>query len=89
MPFAALISRCRSLLRSLSEKEFETDAAIEKLEWFKSVYSPLYEQFFARFPGAGSEKDAYGSINSIKDFLKNRSKNIETMIKYIEKTESK
>ena len=73
-------------LLSLSENEFETVSATERLDWYEAVYGPLYEQFFARYEDGGSADDAKWSISNIRDFLKSRKNNIQKMIDYCEKT---
>ncbi len=77
-------------LTGLSEGMLEKERALNKLEEFESIYSPLYDQFFERYPGTGSTDEAinggYASIKCIKDFLKEREKYIQKMIDYCEKT---
>ena len=50
----------------------------------------MYEQFFNRYPGTGSTKDAvsggYASAKCIEDFLEKRGDNIQRMIDYAENT---
>ncbi|MBR1739080.1 MAG: CotH kinase family protein [Ruminococcus sp.] len=76
-------------LTGLSEGEFEQSAALERLEWFKAVYSPLYDQFFERYPGTGDTDNAlyggYASAQCIADFLDARADNIDKMIDYCDK----
>ncbi|MBQ8967134.1 CotH kinase family protein [Ruminococcus sp.] len=77
-------------LNGLSAGEFEKSAALEKLRAFEDEYSPLYDQFFERYPGTGSTDNAvnggYASIQCIRDFLEKRSDNISKQIDYCEKT---
>ncbi len=75
-------------LIGLAENEFEESAALEKLAEFRDIYSPLYEQFFLRYPETGTVEDAvegYGSPLYIGEFISARGKNIERMIKWCEK----
>ena len=76
-------------LTSLSDGVFQRDDALAALQKMQDIYSPLYDQFFARYPGTGSTREAvrggYASIQCIRDFLSKRSENIEKMIKFCEK----
>ena len=72
-------------LESLSNEEFETASATEKLDWFESVYSPLYEQFFERYDDDEIGNDPSWSIQNIRDFLKKRKNNIKKMVDFCEK----
>ena len=75
-------------LTGLSTGEFQKNAALARLKQFEDTYSPLYDQFFARYPGTGNSKNAisggYASIQCIRDFLSRRSGNIQKMIDYCE-----
>jgi len=75
-------------LQTLSEDNFNKETAIPALEVFKNTYSPLYDQFFARYRGAGSTDNAinggYASYQCIKDFLGLRADNIQPMLDYVE-----
>lgn len=77
-------------LSSLSDGVFQQQKALDKLQEFEDIYSPLYDQFFERYPGAGSAKDAvsggYSSISCIRDFLSLRKDYIQPMIEYVRKT---
>lgn len=77
----------RSKLVSLSQNEFEKTAAIAALDRINDIYSPLYDQFFSRFPGTGSAENSvnggYASCKCIRDFLKIRAENIGKMIMWI------
>ncbi len=77
----------------LSEAEFEKTAALDKLTEFEDSYGPLFDQFFKRYPETGSTEDAlnggYGSAACIRDFINQRSKNIQRMIDWCEKTLNK
>lgn len=63
-------------LLEMSSTTFEVEKASAKLEQYKNVYAPLYEQFFARFDGNGSLDNAvngnYLSYSVIKEFITNR-----------------
>ena len=72
-------------LNSLTDEYFEETAAKEQLQMFSDAYSPLYPQFFERYPGAGEVSDAEGSISNIYDFLTYRKDNVQDMIDYCEK----
>lgn len=76
-------------LLGLSEGEFEKTAALEKLSEFEDIYGPLYEQFFTRYPETGHADGAlnggYASSACIRDFISNRSGNIQRMIDWCEK----
>jgi hypothetical protein len=75
-------------LKSLSNKNFKYKAAMSALDTFKDTYSPLYKQFFLRYPGTGSENNSinggYASYKCISDFLKLRADNIQPMLDYVE-----
>lgn len=76
-------------LSGLSEGLLEKEAALVRLKEFEDIYGPLYEQFFERYPGTGSAKDAlqggYATSRCIRDFLEKRAENIQKMIDYCEK----
>ncbi len=78
-----------SRLSGLSEQEFEKTAALDKLSEFEDIYGPLYDQFFLRYPETGDAENAlnggYGSSACIRDFITQRSKNIQKMIDWCEK----
>lgn len=73
-------------LLGLSGGIFEQEHALTTLQAFEDIYSPLYDQFFARYPGTGSTDNAvyggYASIQCIRDFLAERENNIQQMINY-------
>ena len=73
-------------LTCLSEGYFEKDTALERLNEFEAVYAPLYDQFYARYPGSGSTDNAvnggYASIRCIRDFLEARERYISKMVEY-------
>ena len=79
---------CDKLL-GLSEGMFEKEAALKRLQEFEDVYGPLYEQFFERYPGTGSAKEAlnggYATAKCIRDFLEKRENNIQKMVDYCDK----
>jgi len=73
----------------LSDGLLEKETALAKLQEFEDIYSPLYDQFFERYPGTGNSYDAvnggYASIKCIKDFLAQRENYIQKMVDYCEK----
>ena len=77
-------------LNDLSNKNFERTSAIESLDRFNNTYSPLFDQFYERYPGSGNTDNAvnggYGSYQCIKGFLEYRADNVQTMIDFIEST---
>ncbi len=77
-------------LGGLAQTNFEKTAALERLDYFTDVYSPLFPQFFERYEGAGDADEAvnggYATPKCIRDFINQREKNIDRMIKYCEKT---
>lgn len=78
----------KARILSLSDTYFEYDAAMERLNEFKNIYTPLYDQFFARYSHIGSAHisnfGGYASCQCIADFLANRADNIQPMIDYID-----
>lgn len=72
----------------LSENELEYDTAMARLELLNNSYSPLYDQFFARFPGTGSPENSinggYASCKCIREFLAKREKYIQNMVDWCE-----
>ncbi len=72
-------------LTSLSDGCFETKTAQARLAEFTAEYSPLYEQFFKRYEGAGDIDDAAESITNISDFLDERKNYIQKMIDFCDK----
>ena len=77
-------------LNKLSDETFAYEKADTKLKEFEDVYGALLDQFFERYPGTGSTKEAlnggYASSKCIRDFLKKRAANIQKIIDYCEKT---
>lgn len=75
-------------LEELSDTVFAEDMAHAVLQKLEDTYAPLYEQFFARYEGAGTVDDAqYGgsaSINAMREFITARRKYIGTMTKWCE-----
>lgn len=76
-------------LTGLSEGIFQKDMALAALQKFEDTYSPLYDQFFARYPGTGKSQNAisggYASIQCIRDFLAKRENYIQQMVDYCQK----
>ena len=76
-------------LNKLSDETFAYEKADAKLKEFEDVYGALLDQFFERYPGTGSTKEAlnggYASSKCIRDFLKKRAANIQKIIDYCEK----
>lgn len=75
-------------LTDMSDTTFEKTAAMALLDSYVDIYSPLYDQFFERYPGTGSADDAinggYGSAGCIRGFFNKRSSAINKMVKYCE-----
>jgi len=76
-------------LTGLSDGYLEKNRAKAQLQYFKDTYSPLFDQFFARYKGTGDKNDAlnggYGSVKCIDDFLSSRYKYIKAQTNYCEK----
>ena len=74
-------------LQGLSNTILEKDRALSQLQNFQDIYSPLYDQFFERYPGTGSTRNAvsggYASIRCIRQFLEQRENYIQNMIDYV------
>ena len=74
-------------LTSLSDGVFERQAALDRLQEFTDIYSPLFDQFFKRYPGSGDTENAvnggYASAACIRDFVNKRAENIDQMIDYV------
>ncbi len=77
---------CNRLLE-LSDTVFEKELALSVLEEYESIYGPLFNQFFERYPGTGSTEEAldggYASSKCIQDFLNRRANNIQKMIDWV------
>ena len=71
-------------LLKMSEGTFEKEKALDRLAEFESIYSPLYEQFFARYPETGSAEEAlhggYASSDCIRAFINKRNKSIQGIV---------
>ena len=71
-------------LLKMSEGTFEKGKALDRLAEFESIYSPLYEQFFARYPETGSAEEAlhggYASSDCIRAFINKRDKSIQSIV---------
>ena len=71
-------------LLKMSEGTFEKEKALDRLAEFESIYSPLYEQFFARYPETGSTDEAlhggYASSDCIRAFINKRDKSIQSIV---------
>lgn len=79
---------CDELL-ALSEGAFKRDRLNETLANYLNEYSPLYGQFFERYPGAGSEEEAvnggYASAQCISDFINGRAESIQGIVDWIKR----
>ena len=77
-------------ITGLSTGNLGTEQALSKLDEFESIYSPLYGQFFDRYPGTGSKENAlngsYATAKCIRKFVEKRANYIQQMIDYCEKT---
>lgn len=76
-------------MTALPEGIMEKDNALAVLEKFEGTYSPLYDQFFARYKGTNTTEDAvnggYASVKCLREFLEKRENNLKLMTKYIER----
>ena len=76
-------------LEGLSEGIYAQDKLQAMLDGLTAQYSPLFEQFFARYPGTGSADEAvnggYASAKCIGDFIKGRAGNISKIVSWVEK----
>ncbi len=74
-------------LKALSKENFNKETALKALDVFKDTYGPLYDQFFARYPGTGSKDNSinggYASYKCIADFLKLRADYIQPMLDFV------
>lgn len=77
---------CNKLL-SLSDTIFEKELALSVLDEYESIYGPLFNQFFDRYPKTGSTSEAlnggYASSKCISDFLNRRASNIQKMVDWV------
>ena len=75
-------------LLAMSSGIYEQAHANEVLDGYTAVYSPLYDQFFERYPGSGDSDNAvnggYASVKCIKDFLAKRADNVSKMTDWID-----
>ncbi len=73
-------------LTALASTNFRKEAALACLSEFEAVYGPLFPQFFARYEGSGSARDAlhggYATPRCIRDFLAKREDYIQPMIDF-------
>ena len=77
-------------LGALADGIYSKETLTAALDSFSSQYGPLYPQFFDRYPGTGTAKDAldggYSSVKCIKDFIGGRGeKGIPNIISWVEK----
>lgn len=76
-------------LTGLSDGCFEQNLAEQRLMEFVDIYSPLYEQFFGRYPDISDAEEAigggYATAQCILDFIEGRRNHIQPMIDYCEK----
>lgn len=76
-------------LTNMADATFERTRALARLDLLTDIYSPLYEQFFLRYPETGSADDAinggYGSAACIRGFLGKRASAVKGMVRYCEK----
>lgn len=76
-------------LEKLSEGIYSQENLTTLLEKLTAQYSPLYDQFFLRYPGTGSTDEAlnggYSSVKCVQDFINGRENNIERITSWIEK----
>jgi hypothetical protein len=74
-------------LLALSDNNFKYETASAALDVFWGTYSPLYDQFFARYRGTGKKENSftggYASYKCINDFLKLRAEHIQPMLDYV------
>lgn len=76
-------------LQKMSEEAFAKDNLRAVLDDYISEYSPLYYQFFDRYPGSGSAYEAihggYSSASCIGDFIEERENTIPDIVAWINK----
>ena len=77
-----------SELLAMSEGIYEKEHAQQVLDDFTAVYEPLMDQFFKRYPNAGTTDDAinggYASVKCISDFINKRGGNIQSIVDWID-----
>ncbi len=80
-------------LSELKDGIYKKDTLLKGIEQYENEYSPLYDQFFKRYPDTGSKDEAltggYASSQCIRDFIDKREDNIERMTEWIDKTAGK
>lgn len=78
-----------SRLMEMSTVTFEKNKATAALDKFEKTYGPLFEQFFARYPGTGTSENAleggYASAKCIRDFIAKRGNYISKMIDWVKR----
>jgi len=78
-----------SRLLELSSGAYKKETLISKLDEYVSVYEPLMDQFFKRYPGTGSTEEAihggYASADCIRAFVGKREDNIQGIVDWINK----
>lgn len=76
----------RARLVELSNTCFEKEKALKALDNFEAVYGPLFDQFYERYPEAGSKEEAlyggYASSKCIRDFISIRAEHLEDILEY-------
>jgi len=74
-------------LTGLARNEFDKKRAMGRLSEFEAAYGPLYDQFFDRYPGTGTKKDAlkggYASSECIRAFVASRENHIHKQIDFV------
>lgn len=77
-------------LLELKDGIYKKETLLAGIEQYENEYSPLFEQFFDRYPDTGSKDDAltggYASSKCIRDFVEKREDNIEKMTDWITTT---
>ena len=80
-------------LSELKDGIYKKDTLLKGIEQYENEYSPLYDQFFKRYPDTGSKEEAltggYASSQCIRDFIDKREDNIERITEWIDKTAGK
>lgn len=70
-------------LTGLQDTVFARDIAVAKLDQFRDVYNPLFEQFYKRYSWSNDYTGGYAGYQSLKDFVTNRSKGIPNNVNFI------
>ncbi len=77
---------CERLL-NMQNQSYNKDNLNNVLDSFIEIYSPLYEQFFKRYPGSGTVENAlygdYASAQCIRDFIDKRAEAIPSIVNWI------